>query len=127
MNDTKIMVLERRVTVLEELVKKIIALPHLSNLAGRDSSNFVARFKMMIASDKKKLANENLTDEERKALEAEIAINERLVSPALDVNIYEENAVLAIRDEQKHVRMCTVKGAEDGGWIIVAEDPPEDS
>lgn len=53
MNDTKITVLERRVTVLEELVKKIIALPHLSNLAGCDSSNFVARFKMMIASDKK--------------------------------------------------------------------------
>ena len=125
MNDTK--TLERRVTVLEELVKKIIALPHLSNLAGRDSNNLVAHFKMMIASDKKKLATENITENERKALEAEIAINERRISPALDVNIYEENAVLAMRDEQKHVRMCTVKGAEDGGWIIVAEDPPEDS
>lgn len=92
MNDTKITVLERRVTVLEELVKKIIALPHLSNLAGRDSSNFVARFKMMIASDKKKLANENLTDEERKKLEEEIAINERLVSPALAAELHDSGA-----------------------------------
>ena len=85
MNDTKITVLERRVTVPEELVKKIIALPHLSNLAGRDSSNFVARFKMMIASDK-------LTDEERKKLEEEIAINERLESPALAAELHDSGA-----------------------------------
>lgn len=79
--------LEQRVTALEELVKKIIALPHLSNLAGRDSSNFVARLKMSIASDKKKLVNTILTDDERKELEERITRNERLVSPALDATL----------------------------------------
>lgn len=28
--------------------------------------------------------------------------------------------------DKAKVRMSTVKGAPDGGWIIVAEDPPED-
>ena len=81
--------LEQRVTALEELVKKIIALPQLSNLAGRDSSNFVARLKMSIASDKRQLTNLTMTDEERKEIEDRITRNERLVSPALDVTLHD--------------------------------------
>lgn len=92
MNDEKKSLLEQRVSALEELVKKIIALPHLSNLAGRDSSNFVIRLNMVIASDKKKLASENLTDDERKELEERITRNEFLVSPALDATLHDSGA-----------------------------------
>ena len=90
MNDME--TLAQRVNALEELVKKIIALPHLSNLAGRDSRNFVIRLNMAIASDKKKLTDENLTDDERKAIEERITRNEYLVSPALDATLHDSGA-----------------------------------
>lgn len=81
--------LEQRVAALEELVQKIITLPHLSNVAGRDSSNFVARLKMSIASDNERLEHDLLTDYERKELEDRITQNERLVSPALDATLHD--------------------------------------
>ena len=70
------MTLEQRITALENVVEEIIALPHLSNLAGRDSRNFVIRLKMAIESDKKKLASEELSDDERKELTEKITRNE---------------------------------------------------
>ena len=81
------MTLEQRVTALEQIVEKIIALPHLSNLAGDDSRNFVILLNMSLDSDKKKLASENLSDDERKELEEKISRTEYLVSPALDVKL----------------------------------------
>lgn len=96
--------LEQRVTALEELVKKIIALPHLSNLAGRDSSNFVARLKMAIASDKRKLANTILTDDERKELEDRITRNERLVSPALDATLHDSAVTESPNAQATHAK-----------------------
>lgn len=79
--------LEQRVATLEEFVEKIIALPHLSNLAGRDSSNFITRLKKSIAADKERLATDLFTDQERQALEAKINRDEYLVSPALDAKL----------------------------------------
>lgn len=96
------MTLEQRVTALEQIVEKIIALPHLSNLAGRDSRNFVTRLNMSLDSDKKKLASENLSDDERKELEEKISRTQYLVSPALDVKLRDTGAKKSPHVQEVH-------------------------
>ena len=106
--------LEQRIAMLERLIQKIIALPHLSNLAGRDSKNFIARLNLSIADDKEKLASDNLTDDERKEIASRITRNEFLVSPALFSELHDTET-----KESTPPKLVTFHGSPSG---IIIDD-----
>ena len=81
--------LEQRVCALEAFAQNIIALPHLSNLAGRNSADLIARLQMLISADKLALLSDALSDDERLQTAERVAKNEHLVSPALSFVPYE--------------------------------------
>ena len=84
--------LESRISALEKAVQQILALPQLSNLAGRDVKRLIARLNRSLADDKKKLATTTLTKDKRVKLEAQIFQTEFLVSPTLDLTLDDSEA-----------------------------------
>lgn len=75
--------IKARVERLESLVKKIIELPQLTNLAAKDTISFLARIKQMAAMSEEALNNPDITAQERKKHEEKLAIYRHLSLPTL--------------------------------------------
>ena len=94
--------LEKRIARLEETVKKIIALPQLSKLAGRDAEILQNRILGLIVEKEELLKSPKLTDERRKELEEQISRYHRQIAPALSLEPYGSSTEAIQRGQAVH-------------------------
>ncbi len=77
--------LETRIAMLEKTVQALCELPQLSHLGATDAERFRARLLMSIAHNEQKLSDPNISNEERKIIEAQITKFQHLVAPMISL------------------------------------------